>query len=80
MKTLTLLSFLLICLALHIHSKKINKSIKLNEFHREGPFIFLTKMYLGHAQSHMDVSYQYFHLYSEKMDKSPLNRFIATLP
>jgi len=40
-------------------AKMIKKVIKLSEFHKEGPFIFLTKMHLGTDGAQYDLTYTY---------------------
>ena len=53
-----------ICLLPLVQPKKVTKIIKLKDFNREGPFIFLTKMLMGSGNAQVDVSYLYPYLYA----------------
>ncbi len=52
-------SFLLIiyALALIASPKLITKTIKLANFHKEGPFVFLTKFHIGSGHGRIDIKY-----------------------
>jgi len=53
----SILAIVLILIA--VETKTVKKYIKLNNFHKEGPFIFLTKFHLGVGNGHMKIEYQY---------------------
>ena len=55
-KLILIVSLCLLPLAL---PKKVTKIVKLKDFNREGPFIFLTKMLMGSGNAQVDVSYLY---------------------
>lgn len=40
-------------------AKSVNKVLKLANFKKEGPFIFMTKLHLGAGGGQMDISYTY---------------------
>ena len=51
-----------ICLLTQSNQKRVTKHIKLKDFSREGPFIFLTKMQLGLGNSQVDITYKYIYI------------------
>lgn len=40
-----------------LQAKRITKTIKLKDFPKEGPFLFITKMRLGSGNSQVDITY-----------------------
>ena len=46
-------------LLLNVSAKTVSKTIVLRDYHKEGPFMFLTKFYLGKGTSRMDINYKY---------------------
>jgi hypothetical protein len=76
MKLLWILVVLLV--AGCVSGKKVIKMIKLKDFHREGPFIFLTKIVLGAGTSQVDLSYQYSSFYPARAVKFPPNLSTTT--
>lgn len=57
-KNNTLQSVLLLLLLISIiNSKTAKKILKLSNFHKEGPFIFLMKFHLGPGISQMQIAY-----------------------
>ena len=59
MNMIKVILIIAICLSTFGQSKKIVKKIRLKDFIREGPLIFLTKMQMGTGNGQVDVSYQY---------------------
>jgi hypothetical protein len=49
-----LLGFLLIA---SLQAKRVTKSLKLKDFPKEGPFVFITKMRLNSGNSQVDITY-----------------------
>jgi len=47
--------FVVVLLLMAVETKTVKKYIKLNNFHKEGPFIFLTKFHLGVGNGQMDI-------------------------
>lgn len=61
-----ILTIFLFILPLLVDTKKVTKKIRLSEFHKEGPFIFLTKMHLGTEGAQYDLTYKYSIFYLSK--------------
>lgn len=55
---IVVIAFLLAILTT-LHAKRHSKTIRLKDFPREGPYVFLTKMLLGSGQAQVDITYQY---------------------
>lgn len=51
-------------------AKTVRKTIKLSNFNKEGPFIFLTKLHIGAGYGQVDLTYTYSSSYAEKETKS----------
>ena len=49
---------ILILISVQVEAKRVSKTVKLKDFPRDGPFIFMTKMLLGPGNSLVDINYQ----------------------
>lgn len=58
MKKLALLILLSVLVVLTT-GKSVKKTLKLSNFHKEGPLIFLTKVHIGAGVGQMDIKYMY---------------------
>lgn len=72
MKILALLVIIsIICLL--GEAKTVRKTIRLSNFNKEGPFIFLTKLHIGAGYGQVDLTYTYSSPHAEKETKSHPN-------
>ncbi len=56
-------------------TKTVRKSIKISNFNKEGPFIFVTKLHIGAGYGQVDLTYTYSLFHAGKETKSHLNNY-----
>lgn len=54
-------------------AKTVRKTIRLSNFNKEGPFIFLTKLHIGAGYGQVDLTYTYSSPHAGKETKSHPN-------
>jgi hypothetical protein len=75
MRVLLLLIFYL--LATSIETKTVKKEVRLANFYKDGPFIFMTKLHIGAGYGQIDIIYTYKEFKLEKEMKSLHNHSTA---
>jgi hypothetical protein len=56
-------------------TKSVRKNIKLSNFNKDGPFIFVTKLHIGAGYGQVDLTYTYGLFHAEKETKSHPNNY-----
>jgi hypothetical protein len=72
---------LVICVSILLtfcQGKSVDKVLKLANFKKEGPFIFMTKLHLGAGGGQMDISYMYHFINLVRVTKSTPSNSMKT--